>query len=76
MLFSNPKIELQKKRKYFIIPFILLISVNVCFSQYNFIPGYILSVKGDTLKGDILDQGDILNSQTVTFRENENSHAR
>ncbi|MCD4730155.1 MAG: hypothetical protein K8R74_06130, partial [Bacteroidales bacterium] len=64
--------ELQKKRKYFIIPFILLISVNVCFSQYNFIPGYILSVKGDTLKGEVLDQGYILNSQSVTFRENEN----
>lgn len=72
MVLSNPKLELQKKRKYFIISFILLISVNVCFSQYNFIPGYILSVKGDTLKGEVFDRGDIRNSQSVTFRENEN----
>lgn len=73
MKLSNPQIELQNKIKYFILTLILLISVNVCFSQDNFIPGYILLANGDTVKGEILDEDEIISSQLVVFRENDSS---
>ncbi len=72
MVLSNQKIELQKKVKYFIFLLIIVININICFSKDKFIPGYILTVNGDTLKGEILDRGAIINAQIVVFRENEN----
>lgn len=73
MILSNPELELQKKRKYFILLFILLLSVKVCFSQSNYISGYILPIEGDTLHGEIHDNGNIQNSQMLNFRENDSS---
>ncbi|MCD4698804.1 MAG: PorT family protein [Bacteroidales bacterium] len=74
MIHSNPKFKFQKEIKFFITSLIILVNITVCLSQENFSPGYILSLSGDTLKGEILDQGDINNAKTVIFRENENTN--
>lgn len=68
---AKPKIELQKKPNFLIVLFLTFGCYSFCFSQSKFFPGYILTLSGDTLKGELRDQGEIENAQLILFKENE-----
>ncbi len=61
--------------KSFFYIFSLLISGLNCFAQTNFKPGYIISDKGDTIKGYIDQREWAQNPTSVTFKDHQNDHA-
>ncbi|GAO41965.1 hypothetical protein [Flavihumibacter petaseus] len=54
--------------KKLILPLLCLMAGIPAFSQKNFVPGYIINQQGDTLRGDVNDQGWSRSPRKIEFQ--------
>jgi hypothetical protein len=59
-------------KKLFSLLVVLTLPV-LCFAQSDFRSGYIITLQGDTLKGEVNHKGDLKNALECTFRVNESA---
>lgn len=69
---AKSKFSLQKKVNIFILLCLIFGSFNLSFSQNDYFSGFILTLAGDTVKAQLLDQGEILNARSLVYKLNDN----
>jgi hypothetical protein len=69
---AKPKFRLQKKVNITILLCLIFGSFNLSFSQKDYFPGYIITLAGDTIKAQVVDQGEIQNARSLVYKLNDN----
>ncbi|HWD87211.1 MAG TPA: hypothetical protein VG367_03725 [Mucilaginibacter sp.] len=62
--------------KFFCLPLILIIALSISAHAQNFYPGYVVTSKGDTLKGYVRYRETVLNPKEAEFKVEPNDKPR
>ena len=58
-------------KKLFFLTYLIIINYQLANAQSNYLPGYVINLKGDTLTGLIKKQSGSKNCREVIFKENK-----